>query len=658
MAIITIKPIHGQVGLKRAQDYIKDKDKTIQADILESPGALKKDELAAVLKYAANEKKTKKIYISGYLCDPDLAEEQFMLTRQKNLNRVGKIVDENGDIVGYHIIQSFPENLDISDEEVHQCGRELAEKLGLYEAVICSHLHPEIKEDGLLHGKCKHNHIIINAYCKDPEKQYGKGTRKIKYHSCRASYAELQKFNDEISVAHGLPIILNPDIDRKNSWKEAVETKSGNSWKENIRRDIDNMKRVCHTWDDYISGMKAAGYTITQNKYVTYTTPDGEHKVRDKTLGREYTKKTLERYWTPLEDIKDTSQIVSEELQKLSYETAKNGENLYVKIVKNNETLNQNNYSFNIPLNQKIDRKETYNSYFDVDKFYRIFDENNKKIMTVSGRTLRLYFEQKNVQTRQKEQEYTIKGRYFYNDTWTDHKNKHPYRIGLYDSNGHRRSLIELTLLLAIKIINDKQKSSYPSGKASVYIRTDWKLQNMINAVTIARAQNVRTDTELTEKLNIAGKSCSQLKAKIRKNDSVYNQLSTLDKTLSEFLSVRDFCEQMKGISISGETDEKKKEYNDKIEIYKRTKAVLYKYNLTSDESIADFKIRFKHSEELKQRLSDKYSNAAQKYRDLKKLQHQIDAAKDKQYVYEKEEIREDVQREERQEQSRSNAEK
>lgn len=658
---VKIIPIYGQVGLKRALDYVGDEKKIIQHDISELGQSHKneaKDSLASVLEYAADEGKIKRRYKSGYLCDPAWADEQFKLTRQKNLARSGEIANGKREIVGYHIIQSFPEDLDISDDEVHQCGRELAEKLGLFEAVINSHVKPEIKEDDLLHGKQKHNHIIMNAYCKDPEKQFGKGTRKIKYHDCNESKAELRRLNDEIAIAHGLPIISDPDFDKNNSWKENIEVKSGNSWKENIRRDIDNMRRVCHTWDDYIDCMRAAGYTITQNKYVTYTTPDGEHKVRDKTLGREYTKETLERYWTPLEDIKDTSNITAEELQKLSDEAAKNNENLYVRIAVNNETLKQNNYSFNISLNKKIDRKETYNSYFDVNKFYRIFDKNNKKIMTVSGRTLRLYFEQKNTRAQEKEQTYTIKGRYFYNDNWTDNKNKRPYKIGLYDSTGRRRSLIELTLLLAIKIINDKQKQSYPKGKTSVYIRTDYKLQNMINAVTIARSQNVRTDAELTEKLNIAGKSCSQLKAKIRRNDSVYNMSVTLDKTLSKFLSVKNFCESFSNIPDKEITSEMKSEYADKIEIYKRTKAVLYKYNLTTDESIDDFKNRLKHSSELKKHLSEEYANAAQKYADLKKLQYQIDVAKDRQYIYEKEEIQEKTQRKERQEISRNVGEK
>lgn len=160
---IKIIPIYGQSGLNRALDYVNDEKKIIQSDILEQSDNEPKDNLAAVLKYAADEGKIKKKYKSGHLCDPAWAAEQFALTRQKNLERSGKNVEGKREIVGYHIIQSFPEDLEISDNEVHQCGRELAEKLGLYEAVIDSHLHPEIKEDGLVHGKQKHNHIIMNA---------------------------------------------------------------------------------------------------------------------------------------------------------------------------------------------------------------------------------------------------------------------------------------------------------------------------------------------------------------------------------------------------------------------------------------------------------------------------------------------------------------
>lgn len=636
---------HGEIGLTRAIDYTADKEKAAQSN------TVKEDDdngLARLLNYVTNEYKTKtdKIYISGHLCDPDFAKEQFLLTRQKSLSKSGKNIEIKDDVTYHHIIQSFPENMDISDEEVHQCGRELAEKLGFYEAVISSHLNPEIKEDGLLHGKCKHNHIVINAYCKDPQKQFGDGSRKRKYHNDKAQIALVQRYNDEIAIAHGLPIILEPDTDKNHSWEEQEAIKMGDSWKEKVRKDINATMRYADTWDGYINAMKAAGYEVKENKYVTYTTPNGEHKVRDKTLGREYTKEVLEKYWSAKKNIKenlnDVSDIAADELRQLNEEKAKNNENLYVKISKSNKLFNQKSDTFNISLSEKIPRKETYTSYFDTQKSYSIFAENDKPIMRVSGKTLRLYYEQMNGQVREKEKaeqagSYTINRRYFYNTAWIA-QNKRPYRIGLYDRYGRRRSLIELTLLLAIKIIRERQ-NQYKDKQTMPYIRTDWKLQHMIDAVEIAQNRNVKNERELTEELNITGKSCRTLKAKIKKNDSVYNSYVTLEKMLFEYLSVKDYCESMQGVSVSDRPEKEQAEFAEKLTVYKRTKAVLYKYHLVDDESIADFKIRLENSAKLKEQLSNEYKSASKKYSELKKLQHQLDAAHIKEYVFDIEKI-------------------
>lgn len=649
--ITYVIPIYGARGLKRQQDYVKDPKKTMKSELSAIPEfesfakTHSQIDLESVIKYTMDGYKTKGHLVSGYLCDPDMAVEQFLLTRQKDILHIKKRPQEldnlKRDIVGYHIIQSFPEGLDISDEEVHQCGRELVEKLGQYQATICSHVRPELKEDGLLHGKCKHNHITINAYCFNPEKQFGKSTRRIKYHDCNETKAVLQRYNDEVAISHGLPIITDPDIDKTHSWEEQEAIKTGNSWKEEIRKDINAAMRYADTWDGYISAMKATGYEVKENKYVTYTTPNGQHKVRDKTLGREYTKGVLEKYWSVKKNIKenmnDVSDIAADELRQLSEEKAKNDENLYVKISKSNKLFNQKSDTFNISLNEKIPRKETYTSYFDPQKSYRVFDEKDKLIMRVSGKTLRLYFEQTNEQEQEKEKSeqvrsYTINGRYFYNMTWQARNNR-PYRIGLYDRYGRRRSLIEMTLLLAVKILRERQ-NQYTDKQSMPYIRTDWKLQNMIDAVEIAQQRNIKSERDLTEELNITGKSCRTLKARIKKNDSVYNSLDTLNKTLSEYLSVKDYCESMRGVSVSDKPEQEQAEYAEKLEMYRRAKSVLYAYQIVNDESIANFKERLEKSADLKTELSEKYKSASKKYSELKKLQHQLDAAKSKEYVY------------------------
>ena len=57
-------------------------------------------------------------FISGYLCDPTICEDEFKDTKRKNLNRIGKSLNDDTGNYFYHIIQSFPEGLEISDEEV------------------------------------------------------------------------------------------------------------------------------------------------------------------------------------------------------------------------------------------------------------------------------------------------------------------------------------------------------------------------------------------------------------------------------------------------------------------------------------------------------------------------------------------------------------
>ena len=155
-------------------------------------------------------------YISGYLCEPTTVEMAFRQTKDINLMRVGKTLEEDDGHYFYHIIQSFPEGLDISDDEVHQCGVELAERLALYQAIIASHFHPTIDAKNNVRCKCKHNHIIINSHI------YHKFVNlnnpyKMKYNNCTRTYKELQHINDQIAIEHGLPVIMNPDNDHSHT---------------------------------------------------------------------------------------------------------------------------------------------------------------------------------------------------------------------------------------------------------------------------------------------------------------------------------------------------------------------------------------------------------------------------------------------------------
>lgn len=299
-------------SLKDSIDYIKNDEKTESGIEIASQEEIA---LGRTVAYMANEYKIGKQYISGYLCDPELAIQEFRDTAEQNLSRVGKTLNDDSNVIAFHIIQSFPDNLDIDNDLVHQCGLELCEKLGLHQAVVCSHIHPAVNEKtGEITGVQKHNHILINAHCLDPEKQYGRKT-KMKYNNCKESYAKLREYNDEIALKHGLPIIEDPANDKSLSWYEKHQIDMGESWKQTIRDDIDSIKRISKSWDEFKEHMEEAGYSIREGKYITYHHPDKKQGVRNRSLGIGYGKEELENYWKEIEKIRDQAREEHEELR-------------------------------------------------------------------------------------------------------------------------------------------------------------------------------------------------------------------------------------------------------------------------------------------------------------------------------------------------------
>ena len=306
----------GRKGIKDSLNYITDKEKVY--DTVDGTVDIEKMEesINNTIEYMGDKDKIEKKYISGYLCNPEFAVEEFMMVKEQNLARIGKTLEEDDGNAAYHIVQSFPDDIDISNEEIHQCGLELCKKIGLYQAVITSHVHPVIdKETGELKGTKKHNHILINSHCMDPVKQFGKIT-KMKYNDCKETYAQLQVWNDEIAKEHNLPIIENPDKGKSYSWYENDQIRKGTSWKQKIRTDIDNTKKVSNDWDTFIEYMKGAGYEVKEGKYVSYKAEGQERSVRDKTLGREYMKDSIINYWQERERLENEVKIEIENNDK------------------------------------------------------------------------------------------------------------------------------------------------------------------------------------------------------------------------------------------------------------------------------------------------------------------------------------------------------
>ena len=673
MAICKIIPIKQSRGIRDCLDYISDEEKVIssvkssgssplplnpsQMDDIEEERIVTPMDFHTVLAYMENSKKTHrtdeihKKYISGYMCNPETAVQEFLNAKEENLFRQGKaLADETGNWA-YHIIQSFPENLDISDDEVHQCGRELCEKLGVHQAVICSHVHPVINEDSEVSGKCKHNHILINSHVHpnklDPEKP-----NVYKYHDCKESYTQLQIWNDEISLDHGLPIIRNPELDRRYSWFKTKMENEDASWTKQVARDIKNTMRFCSNWEQFKEQMAEQGYFIRESgKNITYYTPEHteSHKqqIREKRLGKEYTKAELERYWatmgktinapTPAKGQVSKAKLIKDLIKQ--YDT-----NLFAEVTTKNK---YNTYTLDVPLkNPRRQLSEaTLNTYFEPEKTYNLCTSDHVPLIEVTGQDIFDYYEQlrKEREKRQKKNEFHAdKEEYYYDATKVNLETKRPYRIRLWDENGRRRTTIELMCLLAIVVIKkehsatDTQPSFAYKGTDGKYIyaKTDWKLQNMYNTMSMAREMNVENATDVSKKLDRTGKEVARLRKQNRHLTEQHNQMSTINENLEAMEAVKDICEKIYNMPDGEEKDAAMAAHAAELAQYKTAKRYLHMKNISTEAEFADFKQRYQstttHLDEVRQEFED----INKEYRSLKKIEYNITMAQNNYYCY------------------------
>ncbi|MEE3394168.1 MAG: relaxase/mobilization nuclease domain-containing protein, partial [Lachnospiraceae bacterium] len=131
MAVTKIIPLHARKGtsalnsLSDRIDYIEDEKKTEQGK-----------------------------FISSYMCAPETAAEEFLLSRQQYVLKHTDKVKNGKEVIAYQIIQSFKPG-EISPEKANELGYELAMRFtkGKHAFVVSTHTDKEHI----------HNHIIYNA---------------------------------------------------------------------------------------------------------------------------------------------------------------------------------------------------------------------------------------------------------------------------------------------------------------------------------------------------------------------------------------------------------------------------------------------------------------------------------------------------------------
>ena len=219
--------------------------------------------------YICNPEKTDdKLLVSSFGCAPETAHVDFAFTRQN-----APIQSPN---LAYHMIQAFKPG-EVSPEEAHKIGQELANRLlkDKYSYVISTHI-----DKGHVH-----NHIIFNAVDNEEYQHYD---------DCTKSYYHIRQLSDKLCREHNLSVIEEQSGRRGKTW---YEWKQGeDSWKQQLRRDINKSVQITDTFEEFLAFMRAKGYQIKLGKYISFCPPGREKFVRGsvKSLGKNYTKEKIQ----------------------------------------------------------------------------------------------------------------------------------------------------------------------------------------------------------------------------------------------------------------------------------------------------------------------------------------------------------------------------
>ena len=475
MAIEKDIAIHSSAMVKQCIEYIDNPEKC---------------SIVSVLEYTQNTDKTTMegsdiILTSGILCDPGHAADQFDATakkyrestpegtgrgsggtkevRDRNTGEVRRVAKES--IEAYHIIQSFPEDASLAPQFIHEIGKEYATAaFPGHQCVVSTHINT-----GHLH-----NHIVVCAYQKDEHKKICMN---------KAFRHRIRQINDEISIKHGLPILVGHEnrYAVKHSMNEHAAVINKRSFKEDIRANIDKAlsKDFVTSWADFVLYMKTMGIDIRETpKNVTYILKYKDEKgiektcrCRDSRLGDRYMRISIcnTRGWEYPNEQQQTN---------------------YGRFLKD------------------------------------VYNNNASK-----------------------------------NDDFHIKKGRLHLHVDRYDENGRCRSLFEITIIIAIKIVQyfrEKhfKKAAYPkhtANKEAVNWDPDKKISMLLEGLEIARTFGIDSPEALKEQMSKNGQSISVLGRDITLAEIEYAQVMSeyerLSKKGADPAAIMDFKRRLHDLS-------------------------------------------------------------------------------------------------------------
>ena len=181
-----------------------------------------------------------------------------------------------GTVKAIHYIMSFADSENVTPELAHKIGQALVRKMFGDDvvAVIATHVNAEHI----------HNHILVCSYSLSGQKFYDN----------KATVLKMRETTNGVCRAFGITPALNFENEgRYMNYSEWQHRKSGTSWKEQIRQEIDRLIPAANDLDELLGTLEERGYTIRRDKYLYIKAPGQKRSVSLWRLGEDYTEYSL-----------------------------------------------------------------------------------------------------------------------------------------------------------------------------------------------------------------------------------------------------------------------------------------------------------------------------------------------------------------------------
>lgn len=226
--------------------------------------------ISAIIDYVENPIKTDEgRLITCWECNSQIADAEFLYTKQEYIKRTGRIRGAD-DVIAYHLRQSFLPG-EITPEEANRLGRELVTRLtrGNHAFIVCTHIDKHHI----------HNHIIWNSTTLDATK---------KFRNFMGSSRAVRRLNDTVCVENGYSIVVNPKR-HGQSYNKWLGDRKKASRREIFCQDIDAaLLKQPKSFEEMLILLEEMGYEIKRGKIPSACKAGWRKHLRFRSLGSGY----------------------------------------------------------------------------------------------------------------------------------------------------------------------------------------------------------------------------------------------------------------------------------------------------------------------------------------------------------------------------------